>query len=351
MTYSTSVRLHDFHPATQEFFKNKKVVVTGGTGFIGSHLVEQLLQLKAFPIVLTRQAHPHFLADILSQVVVRKCDLFDYSDVSLGVSDSDVVIHLAAVVGGLEYNKKHPASIFHHNMQMFLNVVRAVKERTIPPLLSVCSSACVYPRYCTIPTPEIEGFKDEPEPTNSGYGWAKRMQEYLAQKYVEEFGLHIAIPRPYNAYGPRDNFDLESSHVIPALIRKALETQNDYFEVWGDGRHSRSFVYVDDFARGILEVTARYHIADPINIGANEEVTIFGLAEKIAKLSSDYRQRTIVPKFNTKGLTGQPRRCCSIDKLNRELGFGTKIAIDVGLKNTFEWYINYENSAMHSHSQ
>jgi GDP-L-fucose synthase len=350
MIYSSSVKLDDFHPTTQDFFKNKKVVVTGGTGFIGSHLVEQLLQLKAIPIVLTRRPSPLFLAKIVTKVIVRECDLFDYNAVYFGIADADVVIHLAAVVGGLEYNKKHPASIFHDNMQMFLNVIKAVKERAIP-LLSICSSACVYPRHCTIPTPEIEGFKDEPEPTNSGYGWAKRMQEYLAQKYAEEFGLRIAIPRPYNTYGPRDNFNLEKAHVIPALISKALATKSDCFEVWGNGQHSRSFVYVDDFARGILEVTARYQIADPINIGTNEEVTIFELAEKIAKLASDYRQRIIVPKFDIKGLTGQPRRCCSVDKLSSELGFTTKVSIDDGLKKTFEWYIKHENSTMHSYSQ
>ncbi|OGT32434.1 MAG: hypothetical protein A3C44_03275 [Gammaproteobacteria bacterium RIFCSPHIGHO2_02_FULL_39_13] len=339
--YQSSIISTDFHPDTRAFFKNKKVAVTGGAGFIGSHLVEQLLELKAHPVVITRRQQPAFLSTILEKVELKRVDLFDYAATLTAFKGMDIVISLAATVAGLAYNKKHPATIYHQNTQLFLNTIEAVKNADVSHF-STCSSACVYPRFCTLPTPEAEGTKDEPEPTNSGYGWAKRMQEYLSIKYAEEFGMKVAIPRPYNGYGPRDNFDTETSHVIPALIKKAFETQSDHFEVWGNGEHSRSFLYVDDFARGILEVTARYARSDPINIGADEEITIKELAHIVAKEVSIVRQREIFPKFNEQGLTGQPRRKCDVTKISRELQYQTHVQLETGLRKTVAWYFQHE---------
>ncbi|MBZ5583534.1 MAG: NAD-dependent epimerase/dehydratase family protein [Acidobacteriia bacterium] len=227
----------DFHPATREYFADKTVAVTGGTGFIGSHVVEQLLALGARCIAPSRSG-PGFLADAGEKIEFRPCDLESLEQTRAALQGASVVLNLAAAVAGLQYNAEHAASIFDANIRMFLNVIRAARENGAERFL-VTSSACVYPRFCSLPTPEDEGSRGEPEPTNSGYGWAKRMEEFLGAQYAKEYGLPVAIARPYNAYGPRDNFDQGRSHVIPALIRKAFETTTGQFEVWGDGSHSR----------------------------------------------------------------------------------------------------------------
>lgn len=337
--------VHDFHTETPAFFRDRVVAVTGGSGFIGSHVVEQLLCLGARPVVISRSREPKFLQHSASKIQVRQYDLRCYESATSALKGASVVLNLAAKVGGLEYNSKHPASIFQDNMQIFLNVIKAAQQLNVDRYL-VTSSACVYPRFCSIPTPEEEGFVGEPEPTNSGYGWAKRMQEYLGSQYAREFGLAVSIARPYNAYGPRDNFDPESSHVIPALIRKAFESTDGFFDVWGDGSHSRSFLYVDDFARGLLEVTARYPNADAINLGANEEVSIRVLANSIAALVSKMRGVRIQPRFQVQGLTGQPRRHCDTNKAERLLGFRSKVSLSDGLKRTVEWFASNENRTL-----
>ena len=321
----------DFHPETRAFFKNRVVAVTGGTGFIGSHVVEQLLSLQARPVVLSRRGGGER----------RQCDLESWQSCRSALKGTSVVLHLAAKVAGLEYNSKHHASIFRHSMQMFLNAIKAAEELKVDRFL-VTSSACVYPRLCSIPTPEREGFVGEPEPTNSGYGWAKRMQEYLGTSYAREFGLSVAIARPYNAYGPRDDFDPASSHVIPALIRKAFETADGFFTVWGDGSHSRSFLYVDDLACGLLEAAARYPKADPINLGTSEEITIRETANLIARFVSKIRGIRVAPRFEPAGLTGQPRRCCDTTKALRELGYRPKVSLEQGIQHTIQWFAKHE---------
>lgn len=350
--YNTSVVLEDFHPQTQAFFKGKKVAVTGGSGFIGSHVVEQLVALGAEPVVITRQASPVFLADIKQRYDLeqRLCDLNDVSATKAALKGCEVVLQLAAQVAGIEYNAKHPATIFQNNMTAYFNTIKAATEHGVERFL-VTSSACVYPRHCSIPTPEEEGLLGEPEPTNSGYGWAKRMEEVLGQQYAQEFGLSVAIARPYNAYGPRDDFEPATSHVIPALIRKALLTEDGVLPVWGDGSHSRSFLYVDDFARGLLEVAARYPEADPVNIGADEEVTIKDLAQMIATIVSKVRGVSIVPQFDDQGLTGQPRRKCDVQKCEKLLGYKAKVSLQRGLETTIKWVMSYENSFMYPDTQ
>jgi len=348
-SYKSGVQLGDFHPDTVSFFKGKKVAITGGTGFIGSHLVEQLLSLSAMPIVLTRQKDPAFLKNVKNDVKIAQCNLFDYESTYSAMKGCSVVLNLAASVAGIEYNKNHPASIFQDNLQTFFNSIKAAKDHNVERYL-VTSTACVYPRHCSIPTPESEGMLDEPEPTNSGYGWSKRMEEYLGQKYSEEYGLSVSIARPYNAYGPRDNFLPKSSHVIPALILKALKSQDGTLPVWGDGSHSRSFLYVDDFARGLVEVTARYPKADPINIGAHEEITIKDTALLISDIVGSLTGKKITPVFNPSGITGQPRRMCDTSKLEKELQFKSKVSIKDGLRTTIEWFKEeYEkNSSLYS---
>jgi len=346
--YESGCSAADFHPDTRAFFHNRTVAVTGGTGFIGSHVVEQLLCLGARPIVLSRRPESPFLQHCAHRIEFRQCDLESYESTRNALDGPSVVLNLAAKVAGLELNSAHSASIFQENTQIFLNVIKAAQRLKVDRFL-VTSSACVYPRFCSIPTPEGEGFAGEPEPTNSGYGWAKRMQEYLGVQYAREFGLSVSIARPYNAYGPRDNFDNASSHVIPALIRKAFESTDGFLDVWGDGSHSRSFLYVDEFARGLLEVAARYPMADPLNLGAAEETTIRELATRIAGLVSRIKGMPIQPRFEPAGLTGQPRRCCDTTKANRVLGFHAQVELSEGLKRTVEWFAKNESRTLPAH--
>jgi GDP-L-fucose synthase len=349
MTYRSAARREDFHPDTQSFFAGRKVLVLGGSGFIGSHVVEQLLELKAEPVVLSRSNAPPFLAHLGNALELIQGDIEDSATMIAATRRAPIVLYLAARVAGLTWNAAHPATMFMDNMALSLCALRAITAAQVERLL-ITSSACVYPRHCTIPTPEDEGFLDQPEPTNAGYGWAKRMEEFLGQKVAEEFGIPVAIARPYNAYGPRDDFDTTTSHVIAGLIRKAMEAKSDTFPVWGDGTHSRGFLYVDDFARGLLEVTARYAKADPINLGASEETTIREIAELIAAHVSKIIGKHVRPVFDPQGPTGQPRRACDTRKALTTLGYRAKVSLDEGLRRTVEWYFRHADHAVHSHA-
>lgn len=336
--YRSPLSAKDFHLDTQNFFKGRSVALFGGSGFIGSHVVEHLIALGAFPIVLTRQDAPAFLHAAGDAVKIVKGDLGDYSSALSVAREASVVLNLAAAVAGIEWNAKHPASMFMNNMELFFNAVRASAEAGVDRFLAT-SSACVYPRHCSVPTPESEGFLDQPEPTNAGYGWAKRMEEFVGQSAIAEYGLSVAIARPYNAYGPRDDFDPETSHVLPALIRKAVESTNGKFNVWGDGLHSRSFLYVDDFARGLLEVTARAPDGIAINIGSSKETTIREAASLIGKVVSEIRQTEITPVFDPQGLTGQPRRASDTRLAEELVGYQARVEFEEGIRKTIEWYL------------
>lgn len=348
--YQSAVTAERFHPDTRRFFAGRRVAITGGSGFIGSHVVEQLLAIGAHPVVLSRRPQPPFLSQVRRAIELRICDLRDAEQTRSAMRGCSCVLSLAAQVAGLEYNAKHPASIFQANLSTFFNTLDAARSTSVERFL-VTSSACVYPRHCSIPTPEEEGTRDEPEPTNSGYGWSKRMEEYLGAQAAQEYGLSVAIARPYNAYGPRDNFDPKSSHVIPALILKAFRSSDGKLPVWGDGSHSRSFLYVDDFARGLLEVAARYPKADPVNVGADEEVTIAEAAGLIAQEVSRIRGLSIVPVFDPGGLTGQPRRRCDTRKIESLLGYRAEVPFREGIARTVRWFNDHEDHALSAHAQ
>lgn len=306
------------------FYKNKRVFVTGGTGFIGSHLV---LKLRAAGAKVTAFSR-------------KELDLIDKTAVQRKISGHDFVFHLAASVGGIHYNQVHPASLMYQNLLPTLNVLEAARKAKVSRILIV-SSACVYPRFCTIPTPESEGFKDEPEPTNYGYGWAKRTAEILAKTYYQEFGLPIGIVRPYNAYGPGDNFNPETSHVIPSLIKRVLDGERP-LTVWGDGSATRSFIYVDDLVAGMMLALEKYPVPDPINLGTTEEVSIKCLSEMIIKFSG---VKTKI-KFDAGKPNGQPRRNCDVAKAGKILGFmaGTKLA--QGLPLAINYYRDYVQKSL-----
>jgi GDP-L-fucose synthase len=318
------------------FWDRKKVLVTGGAGFIGSHVVEELLRrgkgLKVTVADNLSTGHLDNLAAVKKDVKLMKADFLSLSDCLKACKGQDVVLNLAAKVAGVGYNSTHHATMFRDNLAVTSNMLEAARKAGVERFL-VVSSACVYSRHCKIPTPESEGFKDEPEETNRGYGWAKRMAEYLGRAYQQEFGLKVAIARPYNAYGPRDHYGSKDAHVIPSLVRRAVAGE-DPFVVWGDGTATRAFLYVEDAARGLLELTERYAEADPVNIGTEEEVTVRQLAELVLRLAGSKAKL----KFDTSKPTGQPRRNCDSRKAKEVLGFSTQVALHDGLRRSVEWY-------------
>jgi GDP-L-fucose synthase len=241
-------------------------------------------------------------------------------------------MNIAARVGGIEYNRLHQATMLRDNLLIGTVMIEAARLAKVERFLAV-SSACVYPRDCSIPTPEKEGFMDEPEPTNGGYGWAKRMSEKLAEYYAEEFGMKVAIVRPYNCYGPRDHFDPAVSHVIPALIKRVFDGENPVV-VWGNGKQTRAFLYVEDMAEGMITAIEKYPVPDPINLGTDEEISIKELIKKIITMS-DIKTKV---QFDTTKPNGSPRRNSSNKKAIKQTGFIAKTSLDEGLEKTIAWY-------------
>jgi len=318
------------------FWKGKKVLVTGGAGFIGSHLVEDLLRHDARVRVVGRSEREKLenLKTCLKDIEYLQGDLRNPKFSEKSCKAMDIVIHLAAKVSGIGYNKSHPGEMFTENIIINTNIIEGARLAGVERYLCV-SSVCIYSRICTIPTPESEGFKDQPEETNIGYGWAKRVAEIQARLYAAEYGMKIAIVRPANAYGPRDNFNPETSHVIPALIKRVMDRE-DPLVVWGDGEQTRTFLYVTDFVSGLMEITEKYPKADPLNIGTEEEIRIKDLISLIMKISG--RSPRIV--FDTSKPCGQPRRNIDISKAKELIGYRPKVSLEEGLKKTIEWYEN-----------
>ena len=311
-----------------------RLLITGGAGFLGSHLVERLLRTGARVVVTasSEQTPLRYLGPIAKSVSFLVGDLRSAEHARRAVRGQEIVLHLAGRVGGIGYNTAHPGTIFRENTLLFLHIVEACREESVARLL-VTSTACVYPRHCSIPTPEEEGFQGTPEPTNEGYGWAKRMMEFAGAAYAREFGLNVCTARPYNAYGPRDNFDPDSSHVIPALIRRVLSGE-DPLVVWGDGTATRSFLYVSDVVEGILAVAERSPQVEAINIGSAEEVSIRDLAGLVVELSG----KSVDCVFDSSRPGGQPRRCCDTSLAERLLGFRAQVGLREGIRRTMEWY-------------
>lgn len=318
------------------FWNKKKVLVTGGAGFIGSHVVEKLMAKGADVSVLDNlqngnldnlkyvKLHTRFImGDCRDEIVVQKA-----------CRDKDIVMNLAARVGGIEYNGMHQATMLRDNLGIATTVIEAARKASVERFL-VVSSACVYPHNCSVPTPESEGFLDEPEPTNGGYGWAKRMAEMLGKYYHEEFGMKVGIARPYNCYGPRDHFDPKYSHVIPALIKRIFDGEDPVL-VWGSGEQTRAFLYVDDLAQGLLLAIEKDPTPDPLNIGTDEEISIKDLIEKIIRISG-MRRRVV---FDISKPDGSPRRNSDSRKAKEKIDFKAKVSLDEGLAKTITWYKN-----------
>jgi GDP-L-fucose synthase len=303
--------------------RNKRVIVTGGAGFLGSRLVERLRELGAGEIVSPRSAD---------------CDLVDPNAVGqlFRAFRPDLVFHLAARVGGIGANQKNPGSYFHDNMLMGVNVLEQGRQLGVPKIVMV-GTICAYPKFAPIPFREADLWNGYPEETNAPYGVAKKALMVMADAYRRQYGLNAICLLPVNLYGPRDNFDLEMSHVIPAMIRKFLEAeQRGETEVvlWGDGSPTREFLYVDDCAEALLLAAQRYDSSDPVNVGAGFEISIRDLAELIAKLT----QFRGTLRWDASRPNGQPRRMLDVSLARERFGFEAQPGLEQGLGRTIQWY-------------
>lgn len=317
------------------FYRGKRVLVTGGAGFAGSHLVERLVSLEAEVTVPVRAStNPAYLAAVADRVRLVQADVGERPGARRAVADQEIVFHLAAAKGGgIAHSMKHHGSLFRDNMLTTIHVLDALRESR-PARVVMTSSACVYPRHCSIPTPEEDGFLDEPEPTNSGYGWSKRMLEFMTSAFREEFSLNLAVARPFNLYGPRDDFFAPSSHVIPGIVRRLYDGENPLV-IWGSGNQTRSFLYVADLVHGLLILGTMPGYAGPVNLAAPEEITIRDLAALAVELSG----LKVPLVLDTSRPDGQPRRAGDVTRARREIGFEAAVPLRDGLRQTIDWYV------------
>lgn len=307
------------------FGDGMEVLVTGGAGFLGSSLVRTL------------ERHG-FTKESIRVPRSRDLDLRRWEDCVTAVQDVDLVIHLAAKVGGIGYNMANPGSLFYDNAIMGVQLMEAARQAGVAKFVAV-GTICAYPKFTPVPFREEDLWAGYPEETNAPYGLAKKMLLVQAQAYRQQYEFNAIYLLPVNLYGPGDNFDPASSHVIPALIKKfveAVETGAESVEVWGTGAASREFLYVDDAAEGIALAAERYDKPDPVNLGAGFEITIRDLATLIADLTGFTGE--IV--WDITKPDGQPRRCLDVSRAEREFGFRAKTGFEDGLRTTIEWYRN-----------
>jgi len=307
------------------FWKDKKVVVTGGNGFLGSHLIKIIKDLD--PLAIFVPKFPDF-------------DLRKYEDCLKVAKKGDIVIHLAANVGGIGYNRENPATLFDDNILMGTFMMKAARKARVKKYVAL-GTICAYPKFTPVPFKEKNLWDGYPEETNAPYGLAKKMQLVQAQAYRDQYGFNSIYLLPVNLYGPRDNFDPNSSHVIPSLIKKFVDAKISNAQsvvVWGTGKASREFLYVTDAADGIIKATERYNKSEPVNLGAGFEINIKDLAVLIKKLTG-FSGKIVWDKTKP---DGQPRRMLDVSKAKKEFGFVAKTKFELGLKKTIDWYL--ENS-------
>jgi GDP-L-fucose synthase len=306
------------------FWEGKKILVTGGAGFLGSFVVEKLKNEKGVSdenIIIPRS---------------KIMDLRKWENCVKAVKDVDIVIHLAARVGGIGFNRKYPAILFYDNAIMGIQLMEAARQEGVEKFVAI-GTVCAYPKYTPVPFREENLWNGYPEETNAPYGVAKKMLLVQAQAYRQQYGFNAIYLIPVNLYGPRDNFHLEHSHVIPALIRKMVDARNKGEKkvvVWGTGNASREFLYVEDAAEGILLATEKYNKPDPVNLGTGKEIKIRDLVNLIAELTG-YEGEIV---WDTSKPDGQPRRCLDTTRAEKEFGFKAKTDFREGLLKTIEWY-------------
>jgi GDP-L-fucose synthase len=306
-----------------KFFEDRRVVVTGGAGFLGGYVTDGLCK-RGCKHILVPKIEDYDL--VKSEDIIRM-----YNDMK-----PDIVIHLAAVVGGIGANRQHPGEFFYKNLIMGVQLIEHARLRSIEKFVAI-GTVCAYPKFTPVPFKEEDLWNGYPEETNAPYGLAKKMLLVQSQAYRAEYGFNSIFLLPVNLYGPGDNFDPAGSHVIPALIKKcvdAVETGADHIVCWGTGKVSREFIYAADAAEGILLAAELYNGPGPVNIGAGFEITIKKLAEKIAKLT-DFEGQI---RWDSSKPDGQPRRCLDVSKAKKHFGFEAKTSFDEGLEATIKWF-------------
>ncbi|HEY5839133.1 MAG TPA: GDP-L-fucose synthase [Pyrinomonadaceae bacterium] len=304
-------------------FPYRRVVVTGGAGFLGRVIVSRLRDYADVEVTVPRSS---------------EYNLIEAADVTrlLSQTQPDLVIHLAAVVGGIGANQKNPGKFFYENLMMGTQLIEQSRLHGVKKFVAL-GTVCAYPKFTPTPFREDDLWNGYPEETNAPYGLAKKMMLVQGQSYRQQYGFNTIFLLPANLYGPGDNFDLENSHVIPALIRKCIEARDQglpFIEAWGTGNASREFLYVDDCARGILLAAANYNEGEPVNIGTGNEIKISELVETIARLSrfeGEIRWQHDKPD-------GQPRRRLDVSRAFEKFGFQAITSLEEGLQQTIDWY-------------
>jgi GDP-L-fucose synthase len=305
------------------FWQDRRVCVTGGAGFLGSFVVERLRARGAREVFVPR---------------VESYDLVRPEDIARLLEDAcpDLIIHLAARVGGIGANREHPADFFYDNLIMGVQLMHQAWRRGVQKFVAI-GTVCAYPKFTPVPFREDDLWNGYPEETNAPYGLAKKMLLVQAQAYRSQYGFNAIFMLPVNLYGPRDNFDPASSHVIPAMIRKILEAQAagaGEVVLWGDGSPTREFLYVEDAAEGILRAAEAYDGAEPVNLGSGREISIRDLAGLIGRLCGYTGSFT----WDTSKPNGQPRRALDVSRAERYFGFRARTGFEEGLRRTIDWY-------------
>jgi GDP-L-fucose synthase len=311
----------------------KTVLVTGGNGFLGRHVCDQLRNRDMK--IEGESFNPNVFIPRSSDfdLTVEECVKSLYREIK-----PDIVIHLAAVVGGIGANRENPGSFFYKNMSMGLHMLEEARRHDVQKFVAI-GTICAYPKHTPVPFKEADLWEGYPEETNAPYGLAKKMMLVQSQAYREQYGFNSIYLLPVNLYGPHDNFDPNSSHVIPALIKKCVEARNrgdDHIECWGTGSASREFLYVEDAAEGIVEATEKYESQEPVNIGNGREIYIKELVETIAELCG-FEGQIVWDKSKP---DGQPRRCLDTQRALDTFGWKAKTEFRDGLRKTIEWYEN-----------
>lgn len=305
----------------------KKILITGANGFLGKHLVKNLIEKRKVS------------KENLFLPTIQDLDLRKWEDCQKAVKGQEIVIHLAAKVGGIGLNQEKPGELFYDNIIMGTQLMEAARQANVEKFTAI-GTICAYPKFTPVPFREENLWNGYPEETNAPYGLAKKMLLIQSQAYRQQYGFNSIFLLPVNMYGPGDNFDPKSSHVIAAIIRKVYEAQKEgknYIEAWGTGKPTREFLYAEDGAEGIILATEKYDKSEPVNLGSGMEISIKDLVQLICQLMNFQGEI----RWNTSKPDGQPRRRLDTNRARKEFGFQAKTNFKEGLKKTIDWYTNH----------